>query len=497
MTLDFKKHFWFALALGLLLRIISAYFVFGPQALDDYLNQLEPALKLSAGLPLDIPAYRSPLMIWMITAWHKLAGVFSLDSVVSQIRWIYFFMGLASLLSLWAAYLYFKDEPDQKPGLFALYLISAHGLMPFISTRTFLESFSAGFLTLGVCLLALRQRSQSKSSFLWWGFVLVGLGTLIRFQAGLIYVFAVVFFLWRKQRKEVLAGILVGFGLLAIQSLIDLSMGREALSTLLNYLRANENVASYGYSPWYSSWGAWLVACFLFPFSLGLFKNYKALRPHLFLLGASLAFLAGHSLVDHFEERFLYPIFPISLILLAALWSASWGGWSEKFVFRPVFLAINALLLVVGCFVNTQVGEIGVPALIQAQSSNALFVDRDSLVGQGDMRSIFIKPPSTLLKVTEALQSDIWPQEALKYSSFENITFMTSNPQLVPELESFSGKTLGPFQCKDLGEMTSWADNLIYKMNPKRNYRRRPTWYVACWNSQKIPRSAREVSLAR
>src|SRR4051812_9953700 len=94
-------HLRLALGLGLLARWTCAFFVYGPQALDDYKHGVWPAYQFFAGLPLDLPGYRSHLLIWILAAFVKIASVFGAASALAQVRAMYFGLGAVSLLGIY------------------------------------------------------------------------------------------------------------------------------------------------------------------------------------------------------------------------------------------------------------------------------------------------------------------------------------------------------------------------------------------------------------
>ena len=476
---NLAQHFLLATVVALMLRILSAYFVFGPQALDDYLNQILPALRMDQGLLHDLPAHRSPLMIWILLAWLKLGHLFGIESVLSQIRWLYFELGIFSLLSLVGVYFYFENEKTALAGKIALYLVAAQGLMPFISTRAFLESFSACFLMLGIGLLAFALRKKS-SPVIFLGLFILGFAALIRPQAGLIYLFSMGYFLFNKKWRYLSFSILAGLAIAGCQILIEAIDHRSAMSTIIAYLEMNKNVSEYGTQPWYSTWFTWL-ALFYFPFSFALFRYVKIWRQHVLLVGSVLVFVLAHSLVPHKEERFLYPVTALTMMMMALLWAQFWNKKSERFLFRPFFIVLNTFVLGIGCFVNTQVGEIGVPAEIQQRSNHVIYFDRDSLMGQGFMFELFLRENAKLEKIEQPLDDFKLEKYLPELSDKDGFVILTSNPQFRSELQIFAKHIWQGFQCSNENEKVSWTDAVVYKMNPQRNYRRRPTWYVACW----------------
>jgi hypothetical protein len=220
---------------------------------------------------------------------------------------------------------------------------------------------------------------------------------------------------------------------------------------------------------------------FYFPFSLGLFKFWREWKKHALLVGATLFFVLIHSLIPHKEERFLYPVIGLTLMMMSILWAQAWNMNFEKKFFRPVFYILNTALLGIGCFVNTQVGEIGPAAQIQSQSNKVLYIDRDSLMGLGFMHELFLRPPARMEKVTQPISAQLMDKFLPELQSLDGFALLTSNPDYKPELDIFRLKVWQDFKCSEQQEMNSLTDTWLYKMNSKKNYRRRPTWFVTCW----------------
>lgn len=473
------QHFLIALLLGFIFRSCASYFVFGPQALDDYLNQLMSAFRLMRGLPHDLPAYRSPLVTWLMLDWMRLGQLFSIQAVVDLIRWTYFGLGLCSLLAVYGAYKYFEVSPrDHDKGVLAVYLVALHGLMPFVSTRAFLESFSLCFIAVSFGFFRSHQvRPQFLNLAI--AFLALGFATLIRFQVGILYVYALIFFAFKKEWRNIAVGVLIGLFFLLCQSLIEVIDQRPAFSILRAYFKANENVSNYGVSPWHSTWVTWL-AIFYFPFSFFFFQKVKVLREHLFLILGLLLFVLIHSLVPHKEERFLYPIFGATLFIMAILWSETWYTKTNRFFFKPFFILLNSLLLLISCFSNTQLGEIGVPAALQKKSDRLLYLSHSSMVDEGYMYELFITAPSQLHKIDGPPDFAAWDRFALEIQGLQGVAVMTSNAPYLEALQKMAGQNWHGLQCGEVEVMNSLTDGWLYKMSPERNYRRRPTWYLSC-----------------
>ncbi len=474
-----------ALLLGLALRCLSAWYVWGPQALDDFMDVLEPAWKFSIGQDTGIHDYRSPLFIWIIGSWIKFGGLFGISKAVAQIRWVYFFLAVSSLTGILGVDLLIpKTEKNLLKRILPLFLMAAYGLMPFISTRSFLEAFAMGYMTLAFGLLELARKERKISPV--WGFALLGFSTLVRFQLGVMYVGYLVVLAVLRDRRGVTAGILVGFGLLAIESVIDLSIGRPALITILTYVSAAGHPQDYGVSPWYSTWLTWLAAMY-FPFTLLFWRKFRsAWEQHKIIAIMTLLFVGIHSLYPHKEERFIYPILGFSFVLWGTAWAESMDSKWIRRIYLPIFLVLNTTLLVIGCLLNTQIEEIGPAAAMQDRSDSVLYLDYDSLMGRGWMYQFFLRPPAVMKRVTEPLSEDsVRAQIATGATEFpfEGIAILTMEPEPSEILAGLAGQKIGDYQCDSLKKESTLIDGLIYRMNPIRNRRRRPEWYLDCWRT--------------
>src|SRR4051812_7227032 len=88
------EHLIYALAVGFIFRMIAAYLVYGPQALDDYFHGIMPASRFYEITQHNLPDYRSPLLVWMMGGWLKIVGViFGPLSPLAQVRGMLVFLG--------------------------------------------------------------------------------------------------------------------------------------------------------------------------------------------------------------------------------------------------------------------------------------------------------------------------------------------------------------------------------------------------------------------
>src|SRR3954453_19326439 len=99
-------HLAVAIAIGMFLRLLSAHFVYGPQALDDYKHGVWPAYQYFSGQAMDLPDYRSHLLVWVLAFFVRVASWVGAESALTQVRSMYAGLAAISLLSVFGTYLY-------------------------------------------------------------------------------------------------------------------------------------------------------------------------------------------------------------------------------------------------------------------------------------------------------------------------------------------------------------------------------------------------------
>lgn len=480
--LSLERHLVLALIGGLILRALSAHFVYGPQALDDYKHGVWPAYQLFSGEPLSLPGYRSHLLVWLLSGFIQVGSFFGASSALTQVRCMYLGLGLISLLAVVGTYFYVRNFRSRIFGALAIYLMAFQGIMPFIGTRAFGEAVALPLILLGLGLLEDQRRRSRRVLPVLAGVLVLGLACFFRFQVGLIFLTYGLILLSLREWRMVAVGAFGGLVLLLLQAGVDLASGKEAFETLQIYLRENEGGASkYGVSPWYNTW-AFVLTLTLFPFSIVFWRSAVGVwRRHAVLILPLLIFVFVHSLVAHKEERFLYPIVGLVWIVLAAFWAASSSRpWARR-LYTPVFTGLNVLLILVSCFVNTQEGEIEPPAYAEKKFGRVLYLDERSLVGQSRSLFYFLRSPSALQPIEpEKIQVSEVDQKLRIHPELRAVVVMTSQPESLPNLEGLANARTSEARCEELRQAQSLVDRALFKLNPKHNQRRRPTWYVAC-----------------
>jgi Alg9-like mannosyltransferase family len=481
-----RWHFGVALVSAVVARALCAFFVYGPQALDDYKHGVWPAYQHFAGQTLDLPDYRSHLLVWILSAFIRVGSWFGVSTALTQVRVMYFGLAALSLLGLLGTYLFVRGFRSRLFPALALYLVAVYPLMPFVSTRAFGEAIAMSFVLLGFGVLEDARRASRRGVIRWClGFLFLGVAVLFRFHVGLLFVSYALVLLYLRIMPGVMGAFFAGLLTLAMQLAVDVLSGKAPLGTLLSYLAANEGgAAQYGVSPWYNTW-LFMLALTLPPFSFVLWSRVRGLwLKHWPWLGPVLLYVLAHSLVPHKEERFLYPVIGVELWALAWLWSAgAFLRWART-LYTRVFLGLSVPLLFLVCLVNTQEGEIEPAAYAESRYGAVTYLDQESLFGLSRVQFYFLRPPSVLAKVgPESFNANAIDEALQRNPSHRAVVLLTSVARTRDQLHALEGVRTVDAQCLNMRAAGSLIDQLIYGLNPAHNQRRRPTWYLICERS--------------
>jgi hypothetical protein len=475
-------HLTVAMAAGLFLRLLAAYFIYGPQALDDYKHGVWPAYQYFIGQPMDLPDYRSHLLVWVLAFFVRVAHAFEAESALTQVRSMYVGLAIISLLSFVGAYLYTSCFRSKTFSALTFYLLAIFPIMPFVSTRAFGEAVALSFVTLGLGMCEHARRKTLSPFEMGAGFFLLGIAVLFRFQVGVISVVYFFYLLWRRDWKMALGAAMAGVLLIAAQAGIDIGSGKYPFETLKAYLDENAGgAAQYGASPWYNTW-LLVLGLTLFPFSLVFFRPAKYLLiRHWPTMLCLLTFVLVHSLVAHKEERFMYPIFGLILMALAYVWTLNRHDKKTKMIYQSVFLFVTVLGLPVATLVNSQAGEIEPAALAECSLKNVAYIDYQSLFSASLIQFYFLRPPSQIFPV-DLHDLNLEKAEMIldQHPELNGAALLTSEPAAFPLVQALAHQSSKNLHCGPSREATSFVDRLLYRLNPRHNQRRRPTVYILC-----------------
>ena len=185
---------------GLLLRLTGAWSGMGPFAADDYTFGIEWGYTwfLDSEASFD-SAFRSPLMGQFIAGAMTLGHFLGFRDPIVLLQFAYCLLGVASVGCIPAAYTLASEKFDAQHGKAAAWLVAVFPLMPRITTRGLIGVVAMLPILWGFVWLERSLKSRDKVSIkAGAAAVLVGLGALVRYQVGILYVAVLVALVVRR-----------------------------------------------------------------------------------------------------------------------------------------------------------------------------------------------------------------------------------------------------------------------------------------------------------
>lgn len=484
----FNRH---SLAVSLLLafviRSVAAFSNYGPFAVDDYLNVIEPALRyLIQGAKPEIPSLRFELLPYAFGWFMKplwLAGVKRADWLVS---FAYFIMGLISLLQIVAVHrigaLLLSAKWQNALTFFAatwaiapIFTDSADIAGPAYLLLTFSLLYTVRARPLHFAADAAKVRSTTTQALLFSGFFLSA-AIFFRFSLAPLY-FALAVWVVTSAEKEKRLRDLAFFGaggaITAIaMALLEIATGKLPFSTAIEFIRynfgAHIETQSYGSMPWHMYIGIVL----LFPLPVLNFFFWwpmlKVAKRYTAFSVLFLAFLVSHSAIAFKLERYVIPVIPILMVFLfKGIEDYSDRRWMRACT--AALFTINTLLILPVALTMQQ--RAGVDGAIHAGSLGGLQfaqgIDpwRQAYYGLNRPTPRFVSHVDEMIGIAAA-------QKAARFTLFRFL--------YLSEAEQRQLKDAG-FDCRlSRAFKPDFLERLSIRLNPAMNGRRNDTSVYSC-----------------
>jgi hypothetical protein len=370
----------------------------------------------------------------------------------------------------------------------ATWLAALHFAMPYVGTRLLIESMAMPPLLVGLAFCA----KQSTRGLLVGGFW-IGLSTWFRYQVGIAALGLAVGLFWFHTRRSGLKdGVsslvplaIGGAGALILQGSFDLATTGEFLGPVIHNIRFNLNPpGTMSHSHPLSYLGFWL-ALTLPPATLVVLPAMGLTAKRLWLVSwPLLTFVGIHSLIGHKEERFMIPMLPLFLVLLAAVpqevanTSGKLGTWLTRWwpASRTYLLVTHTLAL---CVIITSQSQ---ENLRHTMRELRMDEELSHLVSVGPEIQDYFLDTKRPLHTHETRHFDaLWIRKTLDTitpSSPHQIHFIAFAPdrakmQIILMAEGLRCSMPQTFEGW-------WLDRLAQRLNPKHNRRRSPVDLWRC-----------------
>ncbi|MBX7057157.1 MAG: hypothetical protein K1X75_03755 [Leptospirales bacterium] len=377
---------------ALVLRLLAAILNLGYFAVDDYTVlsnaipvQLSVALhsqhgQLNLGGLAGVEDIRNPLPQMLVFGVAWLAHQFGAENALNQVRAVFAAMGLISMISIVCGWRILAIAGRMQQAAVAGLLLGFHWLQPFFSTRSMIENMAAPFI-----MLALLQLSQywiaGRRRSLFYSMIWLALAAMLRFQAGILILCYPLLLYQRKDWKGFGVAALGGIVGLIVSGLPDWFVSGQFHGSVIKYIDFNlKHASQHGVSPFYAYLPVAIVIC-LPPAFLSRYRGFGWRDQYRPLLPAALfaaVFFVSHSIVPHKEDRFLAPVLPVFLLLLAPM-AAFLLEQGRRPLMLLWFLSANVVLLLMLALFTFQNNVIGLVRYMENPRIQRLLVFEDSL----------------------------------------------------------------------------------------------------------------------
>jgi hypothetical protein len=358
-------------------RLLLAFFEHGTNHPDEIFQMLEPAHRVAFGFGLESWEFQFGARSWLLPGvvgliWKGLAAVGITNPLIAIPLLRLPFVALA-LLSIFLCARLATRLAGPKAGLFAGALLAFLPAALLMDFRTTTEAASAP-LVLGALLWIMNAHPARAGA-------LLGALPFLRPTNGLLGLAVVGSLLLEKRFREVGRLLLGAAPVMLAGGLLDYATWGRPFHHLIEYFRFNlmeGGAKGFGTEPfWFYLWAllatAPLIALGL-PALLPLARRVPLARASLFTV---LASLLVHSGIGHKEIRFLLPIIPLLVALVA---SGLWLFVSTHFDLTKVGPQVRRSLVVAGAVALVILGIVRVRSLTFEELSDTTGEPKDTLI---------------------------------------------------------------------------------------------------------------------
>lgn len=361
------------LLMGLVFRLLAAFFSEGYAFHDDHFEVIELVQKWQEGISFNWMGEKYyafsllyPGLHYLLFTLCRSVGINDPQDMMLVTR---LFHALISLLTVYYSYLLtLRLTGNVNTSKLVALLMAVFWLFPFFSVRNLREFFCIPFLMMSFYHASAKTASPVSRPLLLAAFFFA-LAVCIRLQVLIFPAVAGFFWLFGKRTwKQALSfGICFFLFLLLTQGLFDFILYGDVLASTLSYFHYNSNpanIAGYPQGPWYMYILTMAGICFVVPFiplAIGYFYSPKLSGQTLLLMVTTLAFFIFHSWYSNKQERFILPFVPFFLMAGTAGYLEWYKKQAEKKwiqIFTKTvliwFFLLNAIALTVLCFTYTK-----------------------------------------------------------------------------------------------------------------------------------------------
>jgi hypothetical protein len=363
------------LFLGMIVRVIAAFFSRGYGFSDDHFLVIEVAQQWVDGIDYKgwmpwngntVASGHSLFYPGMHFVLFKLLETFGITSPEIKMVIVRLLHALYSMVIVLYAYKISNKLSGPVIAKRVALILALFWFIPMMSIRNMVEMVCIPPLVYATWLLLKADEKQNMLAFLVAGLV-AGIAFSFRFQT-IMFIGGIGLAIWLQQKwkQGIFFGIGAALSIAIIQGSIDLYIWGRPFAEFIEYSKYNiDNAYNYINGPWYNY--LLLVAGLMIPpISLFLFFGmFKARKKYLWIIVPALCFFIFHSYFPNKQERFILPVIPFFVMAGIAGWtsfteqSAYWLKHSKLHKNCWIFFWIaNSLLLILLTPSSTKISRV-------------------------------------------------------------------------------------------------------------------------------------------
>jgi len=355
--------------------------------------------------------------------------------------------------------------------------VSALGwAMAFLSVRNLVEIVCIPFLILALMNVH-KGMFKAALRFGFWAGLCMAMAVAIRYQL-LIFVGVLGLVLLVQKRWKLSLGIILGFvlGFGVLQGLLDYLIWGYPFAEMLEYFIYNSSEARFDYAAGNSSFfglNYWLVLSFItVPFIGGFwfFGFFTQWRKQAWLFFPALAFLLFHMSYVNVQERFIFPIMHVVLILGVMGWqefASKSKFWSRRQTILSGLTQFSCLInFILFLFITTYYGKkarVEASYALHNQSEYFFAVQESTVDGFIPMMPVHYIGNWDFEFYPVTNEGD-WLNYASKFDEMKGMILFHGNDKLHERIAK-AELYLGPLVSVGTHQ-PSWQDRLIQWLNP-------------------------------
>ena len=464
----------FILLVGLFFRLLAALFSRGYAFTDDHFFVIEEAFQWMQSGDFFNPSTYDPLRLAHGTLYTFIHYCFlHITSFLFpnvQMFLIRLLHALYSLLLVKWVFQWARQKYSLKLAIHSAWIISIFFLFPYLSVRNLVEFVSIPPLFWGMWKLN-STKDIKPTTLLLIGFVFsIAFGLrmqtiLVSGTAGIIYLFI------NPLKKSVLVFLGFLFGFTLINVALDFWVWGQPMHELIEYVTYNsKNSHLYPNGPWYQ-YIPLLIGIGLLPFGPLIFFGFlKSIRNNWKWSIPILVFLVFHSIYPNKQERFIFTILPMFLVIGWTEFINSSNKKIQKLQSKKwlnVFWVTNIILVIPLVFTSTKTGKMDLMLSLSTKGdASKILVENSQRPGREYFPLFYWGKKGKVDHITENLTTSEYYDSVriLNRKPPEYVVFLdTSN--WADRKSNF--RELGIGLSDSIRINDSWIDNLVSDLNPK------------------------------